>query len=125
MRFGTLLTVAGTLGTLFGLAFLVAPAFGLQQYGVTTDAAGLFMTQFFGAALLQLGLVFLMLRTHAEANTSRVALGACLGELAGLWVAVRLQLSGGINAMGWSSVAIYGILALAFATFAFRKPQPG
>jgi hypothetical protein len=124
MRFSTLLTVAGILGVLFGLAFLAAPAFGLQQYGVTTDAAGLSVTQFFGAALLQLGLVFLMIRGLPESSIPRVALGACLGELAGLWVAVRLQLSGAVNAMGWSSVAIYGILALAFATFALRKPQP-
>jgi len=82
------------------------------------------MTQFFGAALLQLGLVFLMLRSLSEAHTAGVAWAACLGELAGFWVAVRLQLSGGVNAMGWSTVAIYGILALAFATVALRKAQP-
>ena len=124
MRFSTLLAVAGILGVLFGLAFLLAPSFGLRQYGVTTDAAGIFLTRFFGAALLQLGLVFLTIRSLPESSISRVALAACLGELAGLWVAVRLQLSGGINAMGWSSVAIYGVLALAFASFALRKPRP-
>lgn len=121
MRFATVLKVAGILGVLFGLCFLFAPAFGLSQYGVTTDAAGLFMTQFFGAAILQLGLVFLFLNDLPASSISRVALGACLGELAGLSVALRLQLSGQINALGWSSVAIYALLALAFARFAFGK----
>jgi hypothetical protein len=123
MRFSGLVAIAGTLGLLFGLVFLVAPSFGLQQYGVTTDAAGLFMTRFFGAALLQLGLVFLMLRNLADSHIPRVALAACMGELAGLWVAVRLQLSGAINPLGWSTVAIYALMAAAFASFAFpRRP---
>ena len=119
MRFNTLLTVAGVLGIVFGLIFLFAPSPGLSQNGVATDAAGVFLTQFFGAALLQLGLVFLCLRPVEEGNIPRVALGACLGELAGLSVAVRMQLTGHVNAMGWSSVAIYGLLTIGFATFAF------
>jgi hypothetical protein len=125
MRFTSLLRVAGTLGVLFGLTFLAAPLLGLQQYGVTTDAAGLFMTQFFGAALLQLGLVFLLLPALPAPGIPRFAVGACVGELAGLWVAVRIQLSGHVNALGWSSVAIYAVLCLGFAWFAAAKaPAP-
>jgi hypothetical protein len=123
MRFSALLRVAGTLGVLFGLGFLFAPIAMLRQYGVATDAAGGFMSQFFGAALLQLGLVLLLLRDLPVASVPRVAAGAAVGELAGLWIAVRIQLGGQVNALGWSTVIIYGLFALAFGSFAVRKPQ--
>jgi hypothetical protein len=123
MRFPMLLRVAGTLGTLFGLGFLFAPTTMLRQYGIATDAAGGFMCQFFGAALLQLGLVLLLLRDLPVATIPRVAAGAAVGELAGLWIAVRIQLGGQVNALGWTTVFLYGLFALAFGSFALRKPQ--
>src|SRR5262245_8590743 len=108
MRFPTLLTVAAILGIVFGLAFLFAPAAALGPYGVRTDASGLIMAQFFGAALFQLALVFLLIRDIPTTHIPKLSLGACIGELAGLWVAVRIQLAGHVNALGWSTVAIYG-----------------
>lgn len=121
MRFPTLLTIAGVLGIVFGIGFLVLPASTLMPYGVRTDASGLIMAQFFGAALLQLALVFLFIRDIPATHIPRLALGACIGELAGLWVAVRIQLAGHVNAFGWSTVAIYAVLAIAFGLFAAGK----
>ena len=42
MRFSALLATAGVVSILFGALFLLAPATGLVQYGVSTDATGLF-----------------------------------------------------------------------------------
>ncbi len=119
MRFPTLLTIAAALGIIFGVGFLFVPASTLQPYGVSTDPSGLIMAQFFGAALIQLGLVFFFLRNLPAAHIPGVALGACLGELAGLFVALRIQLGGHVNALGWSTVAIYAVLAICFGMFAF------
>jgi hypothetical protein len=119
MRFPTLLTIAAVLGVIFGLGFLFVPASTLHPYGVNTDPSGLIMSQFFGAALIQLALVFFALRKLPATNIPGVALGACLGELAGLWVAIRIQLGGHVNALGWSTVAIYAVLAICFGMFAF------
>lgn|SRR5574338_1499679 len=122
MSFKTLLTVTGAIGVLFGLGFLLTPALLLAQYGVQTDAAGLFVSQLFGAALAELGLVVFFARHVQDPATMRgIALGACLGELAGLWVALRIQHTGLTNAMGWSTVALYGLLALGFGRFAFGR----
>lgn len=121
MRFSTLVTAAGVLGVLFGLGFLLAPAGLLAQYGRTTDPTGIIMAEFFGATLIQLGLIYLALRVVPAANVPKVALGACVGELAGLWVAVRVQLGGFVNAMGWSTVAIYAFFAIGFGLLAFKK----
>lgn len=122
MSFKALLTVTGIIGVLFGLGFLLAPALVLAQYSVRTDPAGLFVAQLFGAALLELGLVLLLARRVADPSAMRgIALGACIGELAGLWVALRIQLTGLTSAMGWSTVAIYGLLALGFGRYAFGR----
>src|SRR4030095_14717540 len=64
-----------------------------------TDAPGLTMAQFFGAALRQLALVFLFTRDIPATHIPRLALGAFIGELAGLWVAIRIQLAGHVNTL--------------------------
>jgi hypothetical protein len=126
MSFKTLLTVTGVIGVLFGLAFLLLPSTALAQYGVQTDGAGLFVSQLFGAALLELGLVFFLAREVQNPSTMRgIALGGCIGELAGFWVALRIQRTGLTNTLGWSTVAIYGLLALGFGRFAFGRYAAG
>ena len=122
MAFKTLMTVAGVLGILFGIGFLLAPTPLLAQYGVQTDAAGVFVARLLGAALLELGLVFFLARRVEDPATMRaIAMGACIGELAGFWITLRIQLTGLVNSMGWSSVAIYGVLAVAFGRLAFGR----
>jgi hypothetical protein len=120
MRLSTLLAAAGCLAIGFGLAFLLAPAPTLAPYGVSTDAAGLQMSRFFGAALLQTGLVLLLSRAVTEPSTRRgIVLGAFLGSIAGLAVALAGQLAALANGLGWSTVAIYGLLLLGFGSFLF------
>src|SRR4030095_13119125 len=53
----------------------------------------------------------------------RLPRGACMGERAGLWVAIRIQLAGHVNTLGWSTVAIYALLAIGFGMFALGKGQ--
>ena len=120
MRFSTLLNATGIIGIVFGLLFFLAPAAAMARYGATTDPTGLFMARYFGSALLYLGLIYLVLARLALPSVRGVALAACAGELGGLWVSVQLQLSGAVNGLGWTSVALYAILAIAFARYAFR-----
>ena len=123
MKFSTLLTITGVIGVIFGLLFFLAPAAGMAQYGATTDATGLFMARYFGSALIYLGLIYLALARLALPSIRGVAIAACVGELGGLWVSIQLQLSGAVNALGWSSVVLYAVLALAFAGYALRTPS--
>src|SRR5687767_2436109 len=124
MRLSTLLLIAGLLGILFGLAFLLAPAATLAPYGASTDAAGILMTRFFGAALLQLGLVLYLVRNVAEPAAQRaIVTGSFLGSAAGLLVALMGQLSGLINSLGWTTVLIYGLLMIGYASFMFARPR--
>ena len=117
MRLNTLLLVAGILALVFGLGFLLAPAALLPMYGLGSEPTTILMSRFFGAALVHLGVALYLVRDVREPATRRgLVLAGIVGSLAGLAVAVLGQLSGVVNEMGWSTVAIYGALLLGYAT---------
>jgi hypothetical protein len=124
MRLGTLLRLAGLLALAFGIGFLFAPARVLSMYGVAAEPTVVLMARFFGSALVQLGLVFYLIRDVSDPTTRRgVVLGSFLGSLAGLVVSLTAQFWGLVNSFGWSSVAIYGLLLLGYGSFVFGRPQ--
>jgi hypothetical protein len=124
MRLGTLLRLAGLLALAFGIGFLFAPARVLAMYGVAAEPTVVLMARFFGSALVQLGLVFYLIRDVSDPTTRRgVVLGSFLGSLAGFVVSLTAQFWGLVNSFGWSSVAIYGLLLLGYGSFVFGRPQ--
>ena len=123
MRLGTLLRLAGLLALAFGLGFLFAPAKVLSLYGLAVEPAVVLMARFFGAALLQLGLVLYLIRDVSDPVTRRgVVIGSFLGSLAGFVVSLTAQFWGLMNSFGWSAVAIYGGLLLGYGSFVFGRP---
>ena len=124
MRLGTLLRLAGLLALAFGIGFLFAPARVLAMYGVAAEPTVVLMARFFGSALVQLGLVFYLIRDVSDPTTRRgVVLGSFLGSLAGFVVSLTAQFWGLVNSFGWSSVAIYGLLLVGYGSFVFGRPQ--
>jgi hypothetical protein len=124
MRLGTLLLIGGVLGLVFGLAFLLFPRSMLPLYGVATDPPVVLMARFFGAALAQVGLIFCLIRDVSDPRTQRgLVLGAFLGSLAGLVVALTAQFWGLVNSLGWSTVVIYGLLLIGYGSFVFGRPR--
>jgi hypothetical protein len=120
VRLRSLLLLAGIIALGFGLAFLVAPRPMLSLYGVTTEPGTVLVSRFFGAALVQLGLVLYLIRDVGDLRTQRgVVIGSFLGSVAGLVVALTGQFWGVTNQLGWSTVAIYGLLTLGYGSFMF------
>lgn len=123
MRLRSLLLLAGVIALGFGLAFLLAPRPMLGLYGVAPDPGIVLMSRFFGAALVQLGMVLYLIRDVGDLRTQRgVVIGSFLGSVAGLVVALTGQFWGVVNQFGWSSVAIYGLLTLGYGSFMFGRP---
>jgi hypothetical protein len=117
VRLNTLLLVAGLLALVFGLSFLLAPGAVLPVYGIQPDAATTLMSRFFGAALVHVGAVLYWVREVQEAAAQRgLVLAGVVGSALGLAVALMGQLSGVVNSMGWSTVAIYALLLLGYAS---------
>jgi hypothetical protein len=124
MRLRTLLLLGGSLGLVFGLAFVLFPQATLRLYGVEPDPAIVLMSRFFGAALLQIGLVLFLIRDVGDPRTQRgVVLGSFIGSLAGFVVALTGQFWDVVNRLGWSTVAIYGFLMLGYGSFIFGRPR--
>lgn len=123
MRLNTLLLVAGLLALAFGLGFLLVPATVLPVYGIQPDPATALMSRFFGAALVHLGAALYLVRGVREVGIQRgLVLAGVVGSAAGLAVALMGQLGGVVNVMGWSTVAIYGLLLLGYASHLRARP---
>lgn len=124
MKLSNLLVVAAVIGAVFGVAFVVASGPLLAIYGITLDKAGTLVAQLFGAALISLAVLNWFARnvTDPEARQA-VVLGNLAGDVVGFVVILVGQLAGISNALGWSNVAIYLLLALGFAYVQFMQPR--
>jgi hypothetical protein len=125
MKLETLLTIAAVIAIAFGLAFVVAPALVLAQYGIAVTPAVILMARFFGATLLNVGFILFLVRRVTEPRTRLgIVRGSLMGAVFGLIVAIHGQRTGVVNSLGWSTVAIYGLLTLGYAYFAFEDGEP-
>ena len=124
MKLSTLLVVAAVIGAVFGIAFVVATGPLLSIYGITLDKAGTLVAQLFGSLLIGLATLNWFARnvTDPEARQA-IVFGNLAGDVVGFVVILLGQLAGIANALGWSNVAIYLLLALAFAYVQFVQPR--
>jgi len=125
MKLGTFMAIHAFVALVFGIGFVLAPASVLAPYGmVSMDAGAIFMSRLFGAALIQVGLLAWMARTVIDPAARRAVQRAYGGGLVvGFVVALTGQLAGVANALGWSTVAIYLLLALGYGYFLFARPS--
>jgi uncharacterized membrane protein YfcA len=125
MKLSAFLAIVGIVATLFGIGFVVAPAQVLAQYGITADHYTIFMSRFFGAALINLGLLVWLARNVVDVLARKaIVLASLVADVIGFIVALRGQMQGVANALGWSTVAIYGLFALGFGYFQFAPKRP-
>lgn len=124
MKLSNLLVVSAVIGAVFGVAFVIASGPFAAIYGVTLDRAGMLMAQLFGAALVAFAVLNWFARDVTDPQARQaVVLGNLVGNVIGFVVILIGQLAGIANALGWSSVAIYALLALGFAYVQFMQPR--
>lgn len=122
MKLSVLLTVNAGVSMAFGLALLLVPAELLAAYGVTLTPGTAVVARLFGSALVGYGVVGWLARKAAPSEALRaIVLGYFFGSTVGCVVALHGVLSGATNALGWSTLAIYGLFAVGFGVFHFRK----
>ncbi len=107
---------------LFGLGFLLAPESLLSAYGATTDAELVQMARFFGSAMLGYALLTWLARNSQESETRQaIILSLIFSFTVGFIVALRGQLSGVVNTLGWFTVALYLFFVLGYGYSLFAK----
>ena len=121
MKLSAFLGLAGVLGILFGLEFLLIPDVALAQYGVPTEPHNLMQSRFFGSTLLSFGLVLWLARGAQDAAVQRALLiASVVGNLVGLVLSLWSRFSGLQGILAWLSVGIYGALLLGSLYFLLR-----
>ena len=123
MKFKTLLTINSTLAFVTGIACVLMPAQLLASYNVSLAPMGLVIYQFWGTALIGLGLLTWFARSVRESALQRkFALALFMTNGLSCIMAVRGQFAGA-NTFGWSTVALFFLLALGFGAFMLIKPK--
>jgi hypothetical protein len=125
MKLNILMVANTIIAGVFGIAFVLVPGRVVSLYGVAGDVQLTYVAQLFGAALLALAVVTWLARNATDSDARRAILvGLAVGDGIGFVVALIGQLGAVVSGLGWSSVAIYFLLALGFGSFALRKETP-
>jgi hypothetical protein len=123
MKFKILLTINSALAFVSGIACVLMPAQLLTSYDVSLAPMGLVIYQFWGAALIGLGMLTWFARSVRESALQRkFALALFITNGLSCVMAVRGQFAGA-NTFGWSTVALFFLLALGFGAFVPIKPR--
>ena len=122
MTYKNITTISSVVAFVFGLGFVFMPTQLTAFYNVTLNAGGALVGQLFGAALIGFGVLNWFGRHFSDDQAQQGLANANLaGDAVGFIFALLAQLNGvaGVNSLGWSTVAIYLLLALGFAYLRF------
>jgi hypothetical protein len=126
MKLSAFLGLAGAIGVLFGLEFLLIPELALSQYGVPTEPHNQLQARYFGSTLLAFGLLLWLARGTTEPATQRALLiASAVGNLIGLALSLWSRLNGLQGLLAWLAVAIYGAVLLGALYYLVRPGRRG
>jgi hypothetical protein len=118
MKLGSFISIHSVLLFVFGLGFLLAPAWMLSVYGTSTNPTGLLTARVFGIGNIQLSILMWALRDRAGSRILRtVVLLLFLGNALAFMLALQAQISGVFNPLGWTNVGLYLLFAVGYGVF--------
>lgn len=124
MNLNTLFKINTVTAGLFGLGFVIAPAAVLAPYGLSQELinGSVMMAKWFGASNIGFAVLFWFLSNAPDSDVKiTVAKAMCIGFAVGCLVSIQNQITGEINSIGWSTVALYGLFSLGYGKFGFGK----
>ena len=129
MNYRIMFLINAFIAVLLGIGFLAVPDRVLDQFGMDAYAATRLVSQFFGTALLGLGLLLWFAKDVTEANLQKgMGISLLIGTAAGLVITLFGATSGVLRANWWIAVVVYALLGAAYAYLVFLKPiqlRPG
>jgi uncharacterized membrane protein YfcA len=126
MKLNTLMVVNALVAGVFGVGFIVVPGQVTSAYGPEITPQLEYVTRLFGAALLAFAVLTWTARNATDSDTRRaILLALFVGDGVGFIVSLMSQLSGVMNALGWTTVLIYLLLALGFGYFLAQPKATG
>ena len=122
MNLRTFFTIAAVIALFYALGSIFMTTQMGVLYGFGNSPSEILLGRFFGVELLVLGIAYWLARDTSLANARPFIVGSLIGNLVGAYFALMGTLSGVMNSVGWSSFAVYLLLALGFAYFQFMAP---
>ena len=108
----------------FGLTCALVPRQLCEAYGLPLDEAGVWTTRLLGGSILGFAtLMWFGRRTTTVESRRAIALALLVQDSIGLLASLEIQLAGRMSAIGWSNVALYGLLALGYGYFLVVAPS--
>lgn len=123
MNYRIMFLVNALVAILIGLGFLAVPSRVLGQFGVDEYAATKLICQFFGTAMLALGLLLWFAKDVAETNLQKgMGIALLVGSVAGLAITVLGATEGILRTNWWIAMVVYTLLGSAYAYLVFLRP---
>lgn len=124
MNYRTLFLLNSFVAFLFGAVFLIVPTMAINQFGVDNYASTKMLAQFFGTAMIALGLMLWFAKDVTDESVQRgIGISLLVGSLAGLIVTVIGTVGGILRTNGWILMIVYVVFGLGFAYLAFLRPR--
>ena len=124
MNYRTLLVINSFVAFLFGAAFLFVPTLAIKQFGVDNYASTKMLAEFFGTAMLALGLLLWFAKDVTDEGVLRgMGIALLIGDIAGLVVAILGTAGGTMRTNGWLAMVVYALFGLGFAYLVFLRPR--
>jgi len=121
MSFRMLLVVKAAVCLVFGVILLAAPSKLLGLMGVHLGLGGMFPGREYGSALIG-ALLLMWFARNVTASDARgaILLYLLVYDAIALVVTLQATLSGVLNALGWSIVAVYAFFTVASGLVLYR-----
>lgn len=124
MKLSVLFIITAIIAIVFGVVFVIIPEQAYSLYGIESNMMLNYMGQLFGAALIAIGLIAWGSRNAADSDARKaIIFSFFIADTIGFVIALIGQLNQVVNAVGWTTVIIYLLLALGFAKFQFSKEK--
>ena len=124
MNYRLMFLVNALVASLIGLGFLAVPGKVLGQFGVDEYAATKLICQFFGTAMLALGLLLWFAKDMTEPNLQKgMGIALLVGSVAGLAITVLGTTEGILRTNWWIAMVVYTLLGAAYTYLVFFRPR--
>ncbi len=122
MKLGTFISIHSILLFLFGLGFVLVPAWMLSVYDTSTNSTGLLTAKVFGICNIQLGIIMWASRNDVGSKMLKTLVVLLfLGNTLAFMLALQAQISGIFNVLGWTNVALYLFFAFGYGYFQLAR----
>ena len=124
MNYRTLFLLNSFIAFLIGAAFLVVPTRVIDQFGVDNYASTKMVAQFFGTAMMAVGLLLWFAKDVSDEAVKRgMGIALLVAAVAGLVVTVIGAAGGILRTNGWIVMIVYILFGLGYAFLVFMKPR--